>query len=141
LRGSGPRDTESITTSTGVLEARSMKKYIIAVSLLILSALPSLAGVAGSVKTAQGESYWSGDPGPIDPGSYWTSGQYKYDPNGYMERNRFDSDQNRLMTVYAEHSGRARCVFRARVVVSNWDFNHPYLRVCRPEGGPLKAGE
>ena len=118
-----------------------MKSNIIAVSLLILSASPSLAGPAGAIKTAQGERYWSGDPGPIDPGSYWTSGQYKYDPNGYMERNRFESDQNRLMTVYAEHSVKPRCVFRQRVMITNWDLQHPYLRVCRPEGGPLRAGE
>jgi hypothetical protein len=118
-----------------------MKRNIFAASLVILSALPSLPVVAGGLKTAQGESYWDSDPGPIDPGTYWTSGQYKYDPNGYMERNRWEPDQNRLMTVYAEHSGKPRCVFRKRVVISNWDFQHAYLRVCRPEGGPLKAGE
>ena len=118
-----------------------MEKNIIAVSLFILSASPTLAGPAGAIRTAQGESYWSGDPGPIDPGSFWTSGQYKYDRNGYMERNRFESDQNRLMTVYDEHSGKPRCVFRQRVMITNWDFQHPYLRVCRPEGGPLRAGE
>ena len=118
-----------------------MKKNIFAVSAVILSASLSLPAIAGGLKTAQGESYWDSDPGPIDPGSYWTSGQYKYDPNGYLERNRFESDMNRLMTVYAEHSGTPRCVFRKRVMISNWDFMHPYLRVCRPEGGLLHAGE
>ncbi len=118
-----------------------MKAPLLAVCLAGVSALSTLPVLASNIRTAQGERYWSGDPGPIDPGSYWTSGQYKYDPNGYLERNRFDSDQNRLMTVYAEHSGKERCVFRARVVVSNWDFNHPYLRVCRPDGGRVKAGE
>ncbi|MGO9429617.1 hypothetical protein [Rhodoblastus sp.] len=86
---------------------------------------------AQNIKTANGTAYWDKDPGPIDPGSYWTSGQYKYDPNGYMERNWRDPDQFHLMTLYADHAGKQNCVFRRRVVVSTWDFQHPYLRVCR----------
>jgi hypothetical protein len=35
------------------------------------------------------------------------------------------------MTVYADHAGKQNCVFRKRVTISTWDFQHPYLRVCR----------
>jgi hypothetical protein len=86
---------------------------------------------AQQIRSANGTLYWNKDPGPIDPGPYWTSGQYKYDPNGYMERVARDPDQFHEMTVYADHAGKENCVFRRRVVVTTWDFNHPYLRVCR----------
>lgn len=85
---------------------------------------------AQKVKYANGTAYWDGDPGPIDD-TFWTSGQYKYDPNGYMERNYRDPDSYHLMTIYADHAGKENCVFRRRVVVSTWDFNHPIVRVCR----------
>ena len=36
-----------------------------------------------------------------------------------------------LMTVIGDHAGKANCVFRQRVPVSTWEFQHPILRVCR----------
>jgi hypothetical protein len=101
---------------------------------LALCAFAILAGPAAqaqSMKTVNGEAYWDVDPGPIDPGSFWTSGQYKYDPNGYMERYARQSEQVHEMTVYADHAGKERCVFRKRVINSSWESQHPYLRVCR----------
>ena|SRR5208282_5066600 len=94
-----------------------------------LAAAPSAR--AQNIRVVNGTAFWDVDPGPIDPGPYWTSGLYKYDPNGYMERNPRDPDQIHEMTVYAAHSGKENCVFRKRVVHSNWDFQHLYLRVCR----------
>ncbi len=105
---------------------------IVAVSAL--AAAPGFAAPAGNIRTIDGTAFWDGDPGPINPGSFWTSGQYKYDPNGYLERNARDPDQMHLMTLYGAHSGRENCVFRRRVAVTTWDFNHPYLRVCRHPG-------
>jgi hypothetical protein len=84
---------------------------------------------AQNMKIVQGQAYWDEDPGPIYD-SYWVSGQYKYDPNGYMERNWRDPEVHR-MTVFANHAGNANCVFRKRVQISDWDFYHPVLRVCR----------
>jgi hypothetical protein len=84
---------------------------------------------AGNIRVAGGQSYWEGPPGPItDP--YWTSGQYKYDPNGYMERSRWDPEYH-SMTVIGPHSGTENCVFRRRVQITSWDYQHPILRVCR----------
>ncbi len=90
------------------------------------------AHAAGGVRTVDGQSFWRGDPGPVDPGPYWTSGQYKYDPNGYLDRVNRWGEPIYDMTVYADHTGRARCVFRKRVVVDSWEFDHPLIRVCRP---------
>ncbi len=90
---------------------------------------PVFAG-PGLMKTVNGQAYWDEDPGPVDPGTFWTSGQYKYDPEGYLDRNRWDVGVQ-VNTVYAEHAGKANCVFRKRVVNSSWDERHPYLRVCR----------
>jgi hypothetical protein len=89
----------------------------------LAAAGPGTMGVAG------GQSYWEGDPGPIsDP--YWTSGQYKFDPNGYMQRNWWDPEYH-PMTVFGDHSGKENCVFRRRVQITSWDFQHPILRICR----------
>lgn len=100
-------------------------------AMLTLASLPAAAGV----RMLQGTAFWEGDPGPITD-SYWVSGQYKYDPNGYLERNPRDPDQFHLMTLYGDHAGKANCVYRRRVVVSDWDFRHPHVRVCRvPPGG------
>jgi hypothetical protein len=114
--------------------------YCFAVVSVALVGASSFAAATASpaqarhVKTVDGQSYWTGDPGRIDPGSYWTSGLYKYDPNGYMESSR--NDQLHEMTIYADHAGKENCVFRERVAVTNWEFSHPYVRVCRvPERG------
>ena len=77
-----------------------------------------------------GQAYWSGDPGPIDPGAYWTSGQRYADPHHYMSWYGKDP-QDYTMTVYAPHAGASRCVWRARVINTYWEFAHPYIRVCR----------
>ncbi len=99
-----------------------------------LSAMTMAASVAladgGRTKTVNGVSYWDVDPGPIDPGTFWTSGQFKYDPNGYMDLNRWDLGVQ-VNTVYADHAGKSNCVFRKRVINTDWDSRHPYLRVCR----------
>jgi hypothetical protein len=99
---------------------------------LALATLPALA--QERVRVLQGTAFWEGDPGPISD-SYWVSGLYKYDPNGYMERNPRDSDQFHLMTLFGDHAGKANCVFRRRVVISSWDFQHPHVRVCRTPPG------
>lgn len=98
--------------------------------VLAAAALAIAPAQAQQQRSLQGESFWEGDPGPITD-SYWTSGQYKYDPNGYMERNWRDPDQMHLMTVIGDHAGKTNCVFRRRVTITTWDFNHPILRVCR----------
>jgi hypothetical protein len=110
-----------------------MKNRAWFLKMLLVGAAVTLAwpAQAQNVRYANGTAYWDVDPGPINPGSYWTSGQYKYDPNGYMERNWRDPDQFHEMTVYADHAGKQNCVFRKRVTVTTWDFEHPYLRVCR----------
>jgi hypothetical protein len=105
-------------------------RFGMAVLALALLAVASSAQAA-RMKVVNGQAYWDEDPGPIDPGSFWTSGQYKYDPDGYLERNARDPDQYHEMTVYADHSGKARCVFRQRVANTDWEFRHAYLRVCR----------
>ncbi len=93
-------------------------------------AAPTLAQ-AQSMRTVDGQAYWRGDPGPIDPGAFWDSGEYKYDPHHYL--GYWSSDPaDYTDVVYAEHAGSARCVFRKRVVNSNWEHMHPYLKVCRP---------
>lgn len=96
----------------------------------VLLALSGQSAVAQNVRTLNGESFWEGDPGPVtDP--YWTQGQYKYDPNGYLLRNLREADQFHLMTVIGPHAGKENCVFRRRVTVSSWEYQHPFIRVCR----------
>jgi hypothetical protein len=90
---------------------------------------PAAQAQAQNMKIAQGQAYWDEDPGPVYD-SYWVSGQYKYDPNGYLERSWRDPELH-LMTVLANHAGKTNCVFRKRVQISDWDFYHPILRVCR----------
>jgi hypothetical protein len=109
----------------------NMKEGVAALfSLLALFWAPGAGAAPGAVRTVSGESYYDVDPGPIDPGTFWTSGQYRYDPDGNMERTRWDPSP-RNFTVYAGHSGRSNCVFRKRVVITDWDQRHPFLRVCR----------
>ena len=106
------------------------KMLSVGASALATATLASTAQAQIIKYSNSGTAYWDGDPGPITD-TFWTSGQYKYDPDGYMERNYRDTDTYHEMTVYADHAGKANCVFRKRVVVSNWEFNHPILRVCR----------
>ena len=98
---------------------------------IVLAATACAASAApGDVRTVGGVPFFRGDPGPIDPGTFWTSGQYKYDPDGYMDINRWDSGVH-VNTVYGQHTGAPNCVFRARVVIDDWDRRHPYVRICR----------
>lgn len=109
-----------------------MRMWVFAnMAALAVAFLLSGATTAGaqSMRVAGGQAYWEGDPGPINE-PYWTQGQYKYDPNGYLERGWRDPEYH-PMTVIGEHSGKANCVFRKRVVISTWEFQHPILRVCR----------
>jgi hypothetical protein len=85
---------------------------------------------AAAMRIVDGQAYWSGDPGPVDPGAYWTAGQRYADPHHYMSWYGKDP-QDYTMIVYARHAGASRCVWRARVVNTYWEFAHPYLRVCR----------
>ena len=105
-----------------------------ALFVAVLSTIPFavLRPAQAEQRVVNGQAYWEGDPGPIDPGPYWTSGQRKYDRHHYMSWYGKDPQDYR-MTVYAEHSGKARCVWRRRVINTEWEFQHPYLRVCRPK--------
>ncbi len=110
------------------MSIRHLMAEAVLASCIVLSGQASAQ--QGKVRVVQGETFWDVDPGPIyEP--YWTQGQYKYDPNGYLLRSYRDADQLHLMTVIGDHSGKANCVFRRRVPVSTWEFQHPILRVCR----------
>ena len=89
------------------------------------------AAQAQSMRTVNGQAFWRGDPGPVAPGAYWVGGEYRYDPAHFQSYWGADP-QDYTDVVYAEHSGATRCVWRKRVINSNWEFRHPYLRVCRP---------
>jgi hypothetical protein len=111
--------------------------YSLAVLSVALVGASSLAAATASpaqaqhVKTVDGQSYWTGDPGPVAPSSFWTGGEYKYDPNHYLAY-WGDDPQDNVDVVHADHTRGARCVWRKRVVNSDWEFEHPYLLVCRP---------
>ncbi|WP_298424155.1 hypothetical protein [Rhodoblastus sp.] len=94
-------------------------------TMILLIPAPASAGM----KIVDGQSYWTGDPGPVDPGAYWNAGQYRFDPHQYLSWYGRDP-QDYKMTVYATHSGPKGCVWRQRVVNTNWEFRHPYLQVC-----------
>ncbi|MDI9848608.1 hypothetical protein QM467_11135 [Rhodoblastus sp. 17X3] len=102
-----------------------------AAALAVASFAATQAVQAQSMRTVDGQTYWRGDPGPIDPGSFWDGGQNKYDRHHYS--GSYTTSPGMFTdVVYASHSGSARCVWRQRVVNSNWEFHHPYLQVCRP---------
>ncbi len=110
----------------GFTKATALSAAVLAIAAF--AAAPSAK--AQSVRHAGGQAYWSGNPGPVDPGAFWDSGEYKYDPNHYLsDWSRDQADYSDV--VYAPHRGPARCVWRKRVVNSEWEFQHPYLRVCR----------
>ena len=91
--------------------------------------LATLHPAAAGMRTVDGQSYWTGNPGPIDPGAFYDGGQYQYDPHHYLSWYGTDPQDYR-MTVYAPHSGGARCVWRRRVINTDWEFRHPYIQVC-----------
>jgi hypothetical protein len=117
----------------GASEDKKMKRWsgfaTVAVAAAAVSLVTLSPAMAQHVRYAQGQAYWSGDPGPIDPGSFWEGGQYKYDPNHYLSYYGREP-QDFLPVVYARHSGPRGCVWRKRVVNSNWEFHHPYIKVC-----------
>jgi len=89
----------------------------------------TLSPAAAGIRTVEGQTCWTGDPGPVYPGAYWASGQHQFDPHHYLSY--YGSDpQDYKMVVHAPHSGPRGCVWRKRVVNSNWEFHHPYLMVC-----------
>ena len=94
------------------------------------SAQPTLA--FDHMVTIQGQTFLTGDPGTADPGTFFDSGQYRFDPNNYLSYEAEEDNQDFRDVVYAPHPGRARCVLRKRVINSEWEFEHPYLMVCRP---------
>ena len=70
------------------------------------AALATLHPAAAGMRTVDGQSYWTGDPGPIDPGAFFDGGQFQYDPHHYLSWYGEDP-QDYKMTVYAPHSGSA----------------------------------
>jgi hypothetical protein len=93
------------------------------------ASLASLHPAAAGMRIVEGQAYWTGDPGPVNPGAFFEGGQYKYDPHHYLSWYG-DTPQNYKMIVHAAHSGDSRCVWRKRVINSNWEFHHPYIMVC-----------
>jgi hypothetical protein len=45
--------------------------------------LAATPAAQAEMRTVGGQAYWTGDPGPVEPGAYWASGQYKYDPSAF----------------------------------------------------------
>jgi hypothetical protein len=99
-------------------------------AVLAVAAFAPPPAKAQSMRTVDGQAFWRGDPGPIDPGTFWSGGEYQHDPHHYLDNSR-TSPAAYSDVVYAEHSGKERCVWRKRVVNSGWEHQHPYLMVCR----------
>ena len=111
-----------------------MKKMILSglglVSIGLISTGPALAGPP-HMRYAQGQAYWTGEPN-IPLGPFWSTNAHFYDPNNYNGRNNRDADNGTIsQTVYDDHDGAARCVFRQRVVNTNAEAQNPIIRVCR----------
>jgi hypothetical protein len=104
------------------------KAAALAAALIAAPAVPPAH--AQDVRVVDGEAFWTGNPGPVAPGSFWTSGQYRYDPHHYLDFWGSDPADNHNV-VFADHPGAARCVWRKRVVNSEWENLNPYLLVCR----------
>jgi len=108
-----------------------MKKRMVYLTTAILTLVGMSGSALAGIRTVQGQAFWTGDPGPASPGTFYQSGQGQFDPHHYLSYYGEDP-QDYKMVVYANHSGSARCVFRKRVVNTNWEYRHPYLMVCRP---------
>lgn len=109
---------------SGSIRNAAVSAALFAVAFMTMQ--PAQAGM----RAVDGQAYWEGDPGPVAPGPYWTGGQHEYDRHHYNSYYG-DDPQGFTMTVYAQHAGKARCVWRRRVINTGWEFRHPYLRVCR----------
>lgn len=97
-----------------------------------LAAGPAICAPMAShaaMRVVDGQAYWTGDPGPVDGGAFYDSGQAAADPHHYLSWYGEDPQDYR-MTIRASHAGPAGCVLRQRVMITDWDFRHPYLRVC-----------
>lgn len=102
-----------------------------ATAFAVIALAASAPAQAQSMRTINGQAFWRGDPGPVAPGAFWDGGEYKYDPHHYL--GYWSSDPaDYVDVVYADHAGKERCVWRKRVVNSDWEHMHPYLKVCRP---------
>ncbi len=102
-----------------------------AATYVVVAATPAQA----VERIVDGQAYWSGPPAGGDPTAwgvapYWAGGQYKYDPYHYSA-NYTEDAQTYSDTVYAPHAGSSRCVWRQRVLNTEWEYRHPYIRVCR----------
>ncbi len=67
------------------------------------AAFASFAAVPASaaMRIIDGQAYWSGDPGPVDPGAYWTSGQRYADPHHYMSWYGKDPQDYEMTALFA----------------------------------------
>jgi hypothetical protein len=101
----------------------------VSATLLVLGASQPVQ--AQSMRTVNGQSYWEMDPGPVAVDPHFAGNADKYDPHDYLDRINRDP-QLFDQTLYAEHQGSERCVWRKRVVNSTYEYEHPYVRVCRP---------
>ncbi len=109
-----------------------IKLAVLSAAVLTGAALAATQpALAQSMRVVNGQAYWRGDPGQVSPGAFWTGGEYKNDPNHYLGYWSTDP-ADYTDVVYADHSGGARCVWRKRVVNSDWEFHHPFVKVCRP---------
>lgn len=100
---------------------------IAAVALGVALIAPTASQAA--MRMVDGQAYWTGDPGAVDGGAFYDSGQAASDPHHYLSWYGEDPQDYR-MTVHARHAGPTGCVLRQRVLITDWDFRHPYLRVC-----------
>jgi hypothetical protein len=102
---------------------------VIATAVLAATTFGVAPAAFAGTRTVDGQTYWTGDPGPVSPGPYYDSGQQAVDPHHYMSWYGEDP-QDYKMVVHAPHSGNARCVWRKRVITTNWEFRHPFILVC-----------
>jgi hypothetical protein len=107
-----------------------MKMAVLSAAVATGSAIAAQSAQAQSMRVVNGQAYWRGDPGPVAPDPYWVGGQYKYDPYHFLSYYGSDPEDYQE-AVAADHRGADRCVWRKRVVNSDWEFHHPYIRVCR----------
>lgn len=99
-----------------------------ALACAVLTAEPAMAK-PDDIRFLNGVFVYEGDPGPIDP----AKAPGATDPDMHLVIDNSGAALH-FNTLYGEHNGAANCVFRQRVIVNDWDRNHPYVRVCRERG-------
>jgi hypothetical protein len=102
---------------------------VLASALLAATTFGAVPSALAGTMTVDGQTFWTGDPGPGAPGPYYESGQQRFDPHHYLSWYGEDP-QDYKMIVHAPHSGNERCVWRKRVITTNWEFRHPFILVC-----------